>query len=138
MTKNKKQPIVFDIDGTLTSEHYDENNLLTLKENSAMVLVALSLQAERPLLVSTARPEKLRDQTEKWLASHGLEPEAIYMRPNDQEGIPDQIIKFAHLSSIIHKYGRPLAWVDDNDHNINMLRNNNIPTIHVNKPNGLS
>ena len=138
MTKNNKRPIVFDIDGTLTSEHYDENNLLTLKENSAMMLVALSLQAERPLLVSTARPEKLRNQTEKWLASHGLVPEAIYMRPNEREGVPDHMIKFNHLQDIIKKFGHPKAWIDDNDDNIHMLRKNNVPTIHVNKPNGLS
>jgi hypothetical protein len=129
-----KQPIVFDIDGTLTEERYNEDNLLTLRENSAMVLVALSMQSERPLLISTARPEFLRDQTEKWLASHGLVPDAIYMRPNGQDGVPDQVIKFNHLSNIIHEYGRPLAWVDDNENNVNMLRRNNVPTIHVNHP----
>jgi hypothetical protein len=129
-----KQPIVFDIDGTLTEERYNEDNLLTLRENSAMVLVALSMQSERPLLISTARPEFLRDQTEKWLASHGLVPDAIYMRPNDQDGVPDQVIKFNHLSNIIYEYGRPLAWVDDNENNVNMLRRNNVPTIHVNHP----
>jgi hypothetical protein len=129
-----KQPIVFDIDGTLTEERYNEDNLLTLRENSAMVLVALSMQSERPLLISTARPEFLRDQTEKWLASHGLVPDAIYMRPDNQDGVPDHIIKFDHLSNIIHQYGRPFAWVDDNEDNVNMLRRNNIPTIHVNHP----
>jgi hypothetical protein len=129
-----KKPIVFDIDGTLTEECYNEDNLLILRENSAMVLIALSMQSERPLLISTARPEFLRDQTEKWLSSHGLNPDDIYMRPNDQDGLPDQIIKFNHLSNIIHKYGRPLAWVDDNEDNVNMLRRNNIPTIHVNHP----
>jgi uncharacterized HAD superfamily protein len=129
-----KSPIIFDIDGTLTEERYNEDNLLTLRENSAMVLIALSMQSERPLLVSTARPERLREQTEKWLASHGLNPEAIYMRPDDQDGVPDQIIKFNHLSNIIHKYGRPFVWVDDNESNVNMLRRNNVPTIHVNHP----
>jgi uncharacterized HAD superfamily protein len=129
-----KQPIVFDIDGTLTEEHYNEDNLLTLRENSAMMLVALAMQSERPLLVSTARPERLREQTEKWLASHGLRPEAIYMRPDDSEGVRDYKIKFAHLQDILENFGQPLAWVDDNDNNVKMLRENNIPTIHVNHP----
>ena len=127
----KKAPIGFDIDGTLTSEHYNEDNLLTLKENPAMMLVAIALQAERPLIISTARPEFLREVTELWLAKHGLMPKEIYMRPNDQEGVPDPDIKFAHLRNIQVKYGQPIVWADDNDANIEMLRENNVPVIHV-------
>jgi hypothetical protein len=127
----KKAPIVFDIDGTLTSEHYNEDNLLTLKENPAMMLVAIALQAERPLIISTARPEFLRDVTELWLSRHGLLPKQIYMRPNDKEGVPDPDIKFAHLRDIQVKYGQPIVWADDNDANIEMLRENNVPVIHV-------
>jgi hypothetical protein len=130
----KKAPIVFDIDGTLTSEHYNEDNLLTLKENPAMMLVAIALQAERPLIISTARPEFLREVTELWLAKHGLMPKEIYMRPNDQEGVPDPDIKFVHLQDIKNKYGQPICWADDNDQNIAMLRNNNVPVIHVTHP----
>jgi hypothetical protein len=126
-----KKPIVFDIDGTLTSEHYNEDNLLTLKENPAMMLVAIALQAERPLVISTARPEYLREVTELWLAKHGLLPKQIYMRPNDQEGVPDPEIKLVHLRDIQEKYGQPIVWADDNDANIAMLRQNDVPVIHV-------
>jgi hypothetical protein len=128
-----KKPIVFDIDGTLTSEHYNEDNLLSLKENSAMMLVALSLQLERPLVISTARPERFRADTENWLKSHGLNPEAVYMRPNEDEGIPDQLVKKEHLDYIRAKFGDPMVWVDDNPRNVEMLRENNVPVIHVNK-----
>jgi hypothetical protein len=125
------QPVVFDIDGTLTAERYDEGNLLTLKENSAMMLVALAMQAERPLVISTARPERFALQTETWLASHGIKPDGIYMRPDDQEGIPDAVIKLGHLQEIRETYGDPLVWVDDNDANIAMLQKHNVPVIHV-------
>lgn len=127
----KKQPIVFDIDGTLTSEHYNEDNLLTLRENPTMMLLAIAMQAERPLVVSTARPERFREQTEKWLASHGLKPSAIYMRENEREGVPDHMIKFGHLKDIRKVFGDPLVWVDDNDSNVNMLQKNDVPVIHV-------
>lgn len=127
----KKQPIVFDIDGTLTSEHYNEDNLLTLKENPTMMLLAIAMQAERPLVVSTARPERFRDQTEKWLANHGLKPAQIYMRDNEREGVPDHMIKFGHLQDIRKVFGDPLVWVDDNDSNVNMLQKNDVPVIHV-------
>jgi FMN phosphatase YigB (HAD superfamily) len=128
-----KQPIVFDIDGTLTSEHYNEDNLLTLKENPAMMLVAITMQAERPLLVSTARPEYLREVTELWLAKHGLVPEKVYMRPNSDEGIPDPAVKFQHLQEILDEYGPPVVWADDNSGNIEMLRAEGIPVIYVNR-----
>ena len=127
----KKQPIVFDIDGTLTSEHYNENNLTTLRENPTMMLLALAMQAERPLVISTARPERFMPQTEQWLASHGLKPDAIFMRPNDQEGIPDAVVKSEHLQLIRAMFGDPLVWVDDNDANVAMLQKNNVPVIHV-------
>lgn len=127
----RKQPVVFDIDGTLTSEHYDENNLLTLRENAAMLLVAIALQAERPLLISTARPERLRPQTTDWLKMHGLLPIQIFMRPDDQEGVPDHVIKEDHLIRIRYFYGDPLVWADDNAGNIEMLQRNNVPVIHV-------
>jgi hypothetical protein len=93
--------------------------------------VAIALQAERPLLVSTARPEFLRDVTEAWLAKHGLSPKQIYMRPNDQEGVPDPDIKLVHLKDIQAKYGQPIVWADDNDANIAMLQENDVPVIHV-------
>jgi hypothetical protein len=128
-----KKPIVFDIDGTLTSEHYNEDNLLSLKENPAMMLVAIALQVERPLLISTARPEFLREVTELWLQKHGLMPEQIYMRPNNQEGVPDPEIKLAHLRTIQKQYGQPIVWADDNPGNIEMLRENNVPVIFVNR-----
>lgn len=127
----KKQPAVWDIDGTLTSERYDENNLLTLRENPTMMLLAIAMQPERPLIISTARPERFREQTEKWLASHGLQPAAIYMRDNEREGVPDHMIKFGHLLEIREKFGEPLVWCDDNDANVHMLEKNGVPVIHV-------
>ena len=126
-----KQPVVFDIDGTLTSERYDEDNLLTLRENAAMLLVAIALQAERPLLVSTARPERLRPQTTEWLRMHGLLPLQIFMRADNQEGLPDPLIKQEHLNQIRLSYGDPLVWADDNEGNVRMLQQNNVPVIHV-------
>lgn len=124
-------PIVFDVDGTLTSERYDEDNLLTLRENPIMMLLAISLQDKHPLLISTARPEYLRPQTEEWLAKHGLVPERIFMRPVDKEGIPDYIIKREHLAEITTEYGKPTVWADDNDKNCLMLEGYGIPVIHV-------
>lgn len=127
----KKQPVVFDIDGTLTSEHCSKEELLTVKENPTMMLLAIAMQAERPLIISTARSENIREQTEKWLTKHGLKPDAIYMREKNRDNAADQMIKFGHLQDIRKRFGDPLVWVDDNDANILMLEKNNVPVIHV-------
>ena len=127
------QPIVFDVDGTLTREPYDENNLLSLQENNAMVIVALALQIERPLIISTARPEKLYYETKSWLLKHRIMPTQIYMRPDDQEGVPDALIKLEHLKDIRRIFGEPLIWVDDNVSVIDMLKQNKVPVIQVDR-----
>jgi len=127
------QPIVFDVDGTLTAEDYNEGNLLTLRENSAMVLVALAMQLERPLIISTARPERFYYETKSWLLRQRLMPTEIYMRPDDQDGIPDALIKLEHLKDIRSVFGEPLVWVDDNRSVIEMLKQNKVPVIAVEK-----
>ena len=127
----KNHPVVFDVDGTLTLEYYNEGNLLTLQENPAMVSIALLLQTVRPLLISTARPERLRDVTEQWLAKHGITPKQVYMRPNDEEGVRDHLIKLEHLYQIRDMHGQPHFWVDDNPYVVLMLRDNDVPVIQV-------
>ena len=126
-----KAPVVFDVDGTLTAEPYTPDNIRKVKENPAMILVAAALQKEHPLLVSTARPEKWRSQTEEWLRSHGIEARKVYMRDSGREGADDQMIKFGHLQAIRDEYGPPAIWIDDNSANVNMLRKNDVPVIHV-------
>ena len=125
----REQPFVMDVDGTLTSEYYNDGNLLTLRKNHAMVSIALLLQTLRPLLISTARPERLRDVTEQWLAKHGLTPKQVYMRPNDEEGVPDYLIKLEHLMHIRDMHGEPYFWADDNQYVLLMLKENAVPVI---------
>lgn len=126
-----KQPVVFDIDGTLTAEPYTADNILKVKENPAMVFVAKTLQDTNPLVISTARPERWRKETEKWLKGHGLDPEAVYMRDDSRTEAADQMIKFGHLRDIRERFGEPVIWVDDNPSNVNMLKSNGVPVIHV-------
>lgn len=123
---------VFDIDGTLTSEHYTQDNLLTVKDNPVMMVLAKALQKEGTLVISTARPERYRDQTKKWLAKHKLKPKGLYMRGEDrEERVADHMVKFGHLLDIREKFGEPSLWADDNNDNIVMLVRNGVPVIHV-------
>jgi hypothetical protein len=124
-------PFVMDVDGTLTSEHYTDTNLTSLRENPVMMLLAISLQDKHPLLISTARPERYRSETETWLVKHGLNPEHIYMRSSERENDDDHAVKFEHLAHILENYGKPLVWCDDNDENCAMLEKQGVPVIHV-------
>jgi len=126
-----KPLVVFDIDGTLTAEPYTEKNLLTVEVNPAMLLLAQALQKKYPLVISTARPDKYREKTEKWLKKHKLTPIAVYMREEGRERVADQMIKFGHLQDIRENHGEPVLWADDNDMNVTMLERNNVPVIHV-------
>ena len=126
-----KSVIVFDIDGTLTAERYTAKNILKVKENPPLMGMALALQEKYPLIISTARPEKYREQTEKWLAKHNLKPEALYMREEGRDYVADQMIKFGHLQDIRKNHGEPVLWADDNDANIRMLERADVPVIHV-------
>lgn len=127
----KKVPVVFDIDGTLTAEHYTDTNLLSLRGNPAMLLVAIAFQVERPLIISTARPERLREQTNSWLMSQGLKPSLVLMKSEEDEMVPDHLVKYDHLNTIRSEFGDPLVWVDDNESNVEMLRGRGVPVIHA-------
>ena len=126
-----KAPVVFDIDGTLTAEPYTPDNIRKVKENPAMVFIAVTMQKEHPLLVSTARPEKWRQQTEEWLRLHDIGAQRVYMRGTNRSEAADQMVKFEHLQKIREEFGDPAVWVDDNPANVNMLRRNDVPVIHV-------
>lgn len=126
-----KKPIVFDIDGTLTSERYTEENILEVKPNFVMLDIAHSLQETYPIVISTARPDKYREQTEKWLSERELYPKKVYMREEGRDIPTDPMIKFGHLQDIKKNFGDPELWVDDNPDNIRMLVKNNVPVIQV-------
>jgi len=128
---SSKQPIVFDIDGTLTTERYNQFNVKTVTPHKSRVLAALQHQSERPLIISTARSESLRGDTEYWLAEQGLKPVEVYMGPDPSLSGLDYIVKYQHLLNIRKKYGDPWVWVDDNGENVRMLQENGVLVIHA-------
>jgi uncharacterized HAD superfamily protein len=127
-------PLVSDIDGTLTSEPYNSGNILEVRPKSEVLLIALVHQKERPLLISTARPNKWRKQTEEWLEAQGLHPEKLYMREEHEKDFPDPVVKKRHLNSIREEYGNPVLWLEDNPENIKMLESNKVAVIAIKRP----
>lgn len=129
-------PIVFDIDGTLTAEWYNDSNVIDVSPNLLMVGLARGLyKSGVPIVISTARPERMRDHTEVWLDLNGVKYDALVMRADD-DGRLDCEVKADQLDLIREMFGKPMLWYDDNFDNIAMLKRCDISTIQV-SPSGL-
>ena len=123
--------VVFDIDMTLTSEWYYEDNVATLRANLPLVQLAILLaESGVSIVISTARPNRLRADSENWLQSVGVKFDALYMR-NDGDDRPDHYVKTEQALAIIEDFGRPLLWYDDNQDNCKVVRELGIPCIQV-------
>jgi len=129
-------PIVMDIDGTLTTEWYRDSNVIDVSPNVLMVTLARSLyKSGVPLVISTARAEWMRLDTEIWLRVNGVEYDALIMRADD-DSRRDHEVKRDQLYLIRSLYGSPLLWYDDNLDVTAMLREEGISVIQV-SPAGL-
>ena len=129
-------PVVFDVDGTLTTEWYRDSNVIDVSPNVLMVGLARSLyKSGVPIVISTARPEWMRADTEAWLDLNGVKYDALVMRAND-DGRLDCEVKADQLNLIREMFGKPMLWYDDNFDNIAMLRRCDISTIQI-SPSGL-
>jgi len=126
-------PVVFDVDFTLTSEWYDNDEVENLAPNMQMVNLAIALSLSGvPIIISTARPERLCYGTELWLSRLGITYDDLYMR-NDDDHRPDWRVKLDHLNSIEAWHGKPMLWYDDNPDNVDKIRACGVPVILVEK-----
>jgi hypothetical protein len=131
VTPKNNPLVVFDIDMTLTSEWYYEDNVATLRANLPLVQLAVSLAVSGvTILISTARPNRLRADSENWLQSVGVKFDAIYMR-KDGDDRPDHYVKTEQALAIIEDFGRPSLWYDDNQDNCKVVRELGIPCVQV-------
>jgi hypothetical protein len=132
MTKpNTNPPVIFDIDMTLTSEWYVNDQVKELKACRPMLDLSRDLQREGvPILISTARPERLRGDSLIWLWSVGVYPENVYMRKN-HDNRPDHFAKEDQIDEILEKYGNVLFWFDDNEDNCKLAQKRGIQNLLV-------
>jgi phosphoserine phosphatase len=129
-------PIVFDVDGTLTTEWYRDSNVIDVAPNVNMVQLARCLfKSGVPIVISTARAEWMRADTVTWLELNGVQYDDLIMRANDDSRM-DFEVKRDQLNLIRSMYGAPLLWYDDNHDVTAMLREEGIPVIQV-SPAGL-
>ena len=129
-------PVVFDVDGTLTTEWYRDSNVIDVSPNVLMVGLARSLyKSGVPLIIATARAYRMRADTETWLELNGVQYDDLIMRA-DTDSRRDHEVKRDQLNLIRSMYGSPLLWYDDNLDITAMLREEGVPVIQV-SPAGL-
>jgi len=146
---NMTECVLVDIDGTLADcdhrRHFVEGSsrdwksflspemaaLDTLNQPVAKVVAALS-QAGYAIIYVSARPESLKEVTEKWLKKYELwfEPKLLYMR-KDKDSRADTIVKRELLAKIREKGFRPIISLDDRNTVVAMWRDEGITCLQV-------
>lgn len=143
-----RQAVLFDVDGTLanvsavvgeighpfdpTPENLNRFHALAehAPPHSWVVNFAHAVQSStKGLVVLTARSERYRPQTERWLNRHDIHPDALHMRPNrdlrsDAEVKEDILRDIRKRWDIVHA-------LDDNPSIVALLHRLGIPTTVV-------
>ncbi len=122
---------VFDVDMTLTTEFWTDAHVTGLRANQPVLNLALSMQENGlDVVVVTARPELLYDDTEFWLNDKGLYPQMLLMRePGDER--PDYKVRVDQVRTVMEEYGDRILLFDDNPDNCRAVRAMNVPAIQV-------
>lgn len=127
---------IFDIDGTLTSQRYENDLVLKLAPNWPILGIALSLYSSDPgkVVIVTARPSYLRNDTMNWLRNYGIVPEFLYMR-NEGDCRPDHEVRVDQVREVMRIAGSKVVLVDDKISNCLHVRGFlGVPYIHVKEP----
>lgn len=146
----RKLAIAFDMDGTLTDvrdiRHYVERKpgdkrhrnfdlfhrkSLYMPANEAVL--ALAMQAHEngyAVIITTARQERYREVTQKWLDEHNVPFENMFMRA-DNDSRPDYVVKHDMLNDKILPHYDVIRCVDDNPQAVQAWRYNNIEVTTV-------
>jgi hypothetical protein len=118
---------------TLTSEWYKNDEVSFLKPFEPMVNLTLEFQKEGvPIVVSTARPERLRESSLNWLSRNGIFPSRLQMRGN-HDNRPDPLVKGDQARKILDTYGSVSLWYDDNGGNGEVIQELGIQFFLVNQ-----
>ena len=131
----KKLPCyVFDIDGTLADNSHRLHHITAYKKDwelynseiekdraiSPVIDLLSILSFNNTIILLTGRSESTRPATERWLKTHGIEPDCLLMR-GDDDFRKDYEMKSDHIDNIESKF-EILAAFDDSKDVIQMLR----------------
>lgn len=118
-----KPVFAFDVDGTLTAKGQDNVPLMQLKPNPKILDLALFFQNpdKGTIVITTARDEGIRKQTEAWLKAHGLKPKHVLMRGKGDPR-PDPEVKVEQVNVLRKNFGDNITMYDDKPENCRAVR----------------
>lgn len=131
--------IIFDIDGTIADLTHRRHFVASKPKNwdaffagiaddkpiTPVISVLNCLFAKNFIILCTGRGEEYREQTVQWLDRHGVEYDALYMRPAGDYR-PDDIIKEELLDQMIAEGHKPQLVFDDRKRVVDMWRRRGI------------
>ena len=93
------------------------------------IALVATLQADHEIVFLTGRPQRLADDTERWLAQQGVGGHRLVMRP-ERDRRPAASVKLELLKRLAS--GRRVAVVVDDDNDvIRTMRDAGYPTFHA-------
>ena len=150
MAQEDKKVIVFDIDGTLADGEHRMHLIRADGKKDWNTFFAKAVEdpphyeiqwlnhimADRDdveLVVLTARPEKRRDITERWLAEHGIEHTELILKTDreEQDRVPDYQFKERILDELIAQGRKPYMVFEDRQNVVDMWRKRGIKCLQV-------
>lgn len=114
---------VFDVDGTLTRQDFNIDDLESLEPNAPIVSLALHYQNQKgsAIAIATARDESLRERTENWLSKHKLKAARVLMR-GLKDNRPDPELKVDEIRKLKYEFGNVEIFYDDKPENCKAVR----------------
>ena len=135
---------IFDIDGTIADLTHRRKWIETKPKNwkafeagmaddkpiNHVIQVLVSVEMYSHIVLCSGRGEQNRETTEKWLATHGIPYDALYMRA-EKDYRADDIVKEELLDRILADGWNPLMVFDDRQRVVDMWRRRGIPCAQV-------
>lgn len=118
-SNTKPRAIIFDIDGTVADMEgvrgpFDWKKVGKDKPHEDVIHLLQLLSEHHELIAVSGRDEVCRDETYGWLIRHGIDFEALYMRPKGSQ-VKDSAIKHDLYHKYIAPYYNVVGVFDDRD-----------------------
>ncbi|CAK9883864.1 MAG: hypothetical protein XXXJIFNMEKO3_00238 [Candidatus Erwinia impunctatus] len=125
-----KPCVIFDVDGTLAAFDPDQVGHWVLGEekqwdpffaamaeaevNADLQRLAQMLHAQQQaIVICSGRPDSHRAHTEAWLTRHNIPFVAAYLRPDEEDHVPDEEVKARLLQRMRDDGYQPWLVIDD-------------------------
>lgn len=129
--------VLFDIDGTLAKmadggrSPYDWHRVLEDSPNDPVInQLNLNRKAGNAIVIFSGRSDECREDTEKWLAMHNIEYDALFMRKAGDTR-KDDIVKREMLEIVEQNYGPVAGIFDDRNQVVDMFRSVGLTVFQV-------